>query len=545
MERAQCPPDLGQPRRARRDPVRAGDLVAAAAEHRLRRRGAVPVRRPPGGGACAARRAAAGQLRHLLPRRPGSLPGAGRGRRRRRRAGGRPGGQPPRDAGHHRAAVRDDPPALQRAGRAVCRRRVRRGRRNDLRRPPGHQRRPGALPARAGFLDRGQNRVLALARLPAGRAGRCAGGRDRLLGAALPAHGRAPRGPGGTSVPGPSGAGPGPGAVGGHGGTARRRGHRGGQAVRNGRGRGDGGAHPRRLSGAADPRRGREMGRAHPGAGGARRRRLRPPGQDRVQRARRAAGQPPPPDRARHRAGRHGAADARRPAAPEHRRVAGHARRVRAVLCRAHGRPRAGQAGGRPFPARADRHRGLGGGPRTRAQPEQPAVRQLAGLLGAGRRAHPLSPAGRPLPRRERQRGDLLPDRPPGRAARPVHLHLLHLLPDPARPDPHRNARLPGRAAGRVLPGGHLRQHGHPGAGQVARGDAGIRSALPAAPARFRRTPATSAPPVTSGSGTDPVPQRLRCRRAARFRCAARGEDGMRCQISYLPDPYEVWYRIL
>ena len=81
-----------------------------------------------------------------------------------------------------------------------------------LRRPPGHQRRRIAQPARAGLLDRGQDRAVALARLPAGCARRRPARPRRLLGAALPAHARAPCGPGGRSVPRPSGARPSPGA---------------------------------------------------------------------------------------------------------------------------------------------------------------------------------------------------------------------------------------------------------------------------------------------------------------------------------------------
>ena len=205
VQRAQRPPDLGQPRGPGGDPVRAGGAVAAAAEHGVRRRGAVPVRRPHGDRAPAARRArcraptpptspASPVLYPVLAAAANSLGGLAAARAVSLR----------RDAGHHRLLY-----AMTRrlfnervglcaavlfcvtegtilAGRLAT---------NDA---------VIALPARAGVLDRGQDRVLALARLPAGRARRRPRGRDRLLGAALPAHDRPPGGPGGASLPGPS-----------------------------------------------------------------------------------------------------------------------------------------------------------------------------------------------------------------------------------------------------------------------------------------------------------------------------------------------------
>ena len=60
-----------------------------------------------------------GQYSVVLLRFPGAVPGAGRGPGPGRRPGPGPGAQPGRDAGHHDAAVRADPAAVQRAGRAV------------------------------------------------------------------------------------------------------------------------------------------------------------------------------------------------------------------------------------------------------------------------------------------------------------------------------------------------------------------------------------------------------------------------------------------
>ena len=201
-------PDLGEPGRAVRDPVRAGGADAADAQHGVRGRSALPVLGPPGDRALAARRCAPGQLRHLLLRRPGALPGAGRSRRHHRRAGGRARGQPAGDADHHRAAVLPDPAHVQRTGRAV--------RHGDLlghrvRAVPGqsgHLRRARAVPAGHRGLDRGAHRGIPLAGLPAGRAaGHGRGGHQVRLGAVRADH-RAAQRAGGVALPRAQGADP-------------------------------------------------------------------------------------------------------------------------------------------------------------------------------------------------------------------------------------------------------------------------------------------------------------------------------------------------